>query len=92
MPKEWVPKIIDHNRWGFILYHHRDMTGWEEFKGLLDGVPEMRLYGVVGFEQIQDIKEAEFFEFEPKDDIQEELDHLRQLVKLFLLFLFCVRG
>ncbi|OKP05898.1 hypothetical protein PENSUB_6618 [Penicillium subrubescens] len=33
---------------------------------------------VISSKEIQDLKEAEIVEFEPKDDIQEELDFLRQ--------------
>jgi hypothetical protein len=77
MPKEWVQKIIDNKRWGFILYHHQGMVGWEDFKALFDGVLAMSLF-VIGSEEIQDLKEAEIVEFEPKDNIQEELDFLRQ--------------
>jgi hypothetical protein len=78
MPKEWVQKIIDNRRYGFILYHHQGLAGWGNFKALLDGVLAMEFYGLIGFEEIQDLKEPEIVEFEPKDNIQEELDFLRQ--------------
>ncbi|KAJ5177042.1 uncharacterized protein N7482_002919 [Penicillium canariense] len=78
MPKEWVEKIIDNKRWGYVLYRHRAMDGWEDFKALLDGVLAMPLFGVTGFQEIQDSKVAEFVEFKPKDDDEEELDYLRQ--------------
>lgn len=59
-PKEWVEKIIDNNRWGYVLYRHQAMDGWEDFKALLDGVLAMHLYRLNGYEKIHDSKVAEY--------------------------------
>lgn len=77
-PREWVEKIIDNKRYGYILYRHRAMDGWEDFKTLLDGVLAMRFYALDGYDEIHDSKVAEVVEFELKDDSEEELENLRQ--------------
>jgi hypothetical protein len=77
-PREWVEKIIDNKRYGYTLYRHRAMDGWEDFKTLLDGVLAMRFYALDGYDEIHDSKVAEVVEFELKDDSEEELENLRQ--------------
>lgn len=77
-PVEWVEKIVDNNRWGYVLYRHRAMDGWEDFKALPDGVLAMRFDCIAGYSEIHDSKVTEFLEFEPKDDSEEELEYLRQ--------------
>ena len=77
-PQEWVERIIDNKRWGYVLYRHQVMNGWEDFKALFDRVLAMRFDSIAGYNEIHDSKVTEFLEFEPKGDSEEDLEFLRQ--------------
>ncbi|KAG2414551.1 hypothetical protein HFD88_003742 [Aspergillus terreus] len=77
LPPEWIQSVIDRDdkSWGYIFYHHKGHEGWEEFQKQFNDLIATDLL-VLGLDQIENFKVAEFVEFEANE--QGELNFLRE--------------
>ncbi|KAE8361307.1 hypothetical protein BDV27DRAFT_167004 [Aspergillus caelatus] len=81
LPQEWIQNVIDQGEdksWGYVWYHRKGQKGWEEFQHQFRDILTTQMFAVVGWDEIEDSKVAEFVEFEAGDSEERELAFLRE--------------
>lgn len=62
---------------GYVWYYHKGQEGWTEFQHQFEDILTTQMFAIVGWDQIEHSKVAEFVKFEAKYSEERELDFLR---------------
>ncbi|KAE8132905.1 hypothetical protein BDV38DRAFT_274710 [Aspergillus pseudotamarii] len=90
LPKEWIQNIIDQGEdksWGYIWYHYREQELWAEFQHQFEDILTTQMFTVVGWDEIEDFKVAEFVEFEAKGSKEQYRGELKPGILSNVFFL-----
>ncbi|GMG53996.1 unnamed protein product [Aspergillus oryzae var. brunneus] len=63
---------------GYVWYYHKGQEGWTEFQHQFEDILTTQMFAIVGWDQIEHSKVAEFVKFEAKYSEERELDFLSQ--------------